>query len=146
MKERQGFKRWTVSIPCTVKWKDRRMTGKITNISLGGALITQVKAFPPEGALITIIFQAEQEDIVLQGRIMSKVIHTIWEDIEDAGIGFLGVKFGESPEKVREKLIPAIRTLISRKDYLKNYLIKNAEQIFALLILIGVASINYLMP
>ncbi|MDA2937158.1 PilZ domain-containing protein, partial [Acidobacteria bacterium AH-259-A15] len=121
MKERRGFKRWTVSIPCTVEWKDRRMTGKITNISLGGALITQVKAFPPEGASITIIIQAQQEDVVLKGRIMSNVIHTIWEDIEDVGIGSFGVKFGESPQKVREKLIPVIRALISREDYLKNY-------------------------
>jgi len=30
------------------------------HVSLGGALITQAKAAPPEGALVTIIFQAEQ--------------------------------------------------------------------------------------
>jgi hypothetical protein len=87
-----------------VAWKDWIITGTITNVSLGGALITQANAVPPEGALVTLMFQGEQEDVVLRGRIMSKVIHTLWEVIEEGEIGFLGVKFQESTEKVKEKL------------------------------------------
>ena len=105
MEDRRKFKRWTVSIPCTVEWKDLRITGKIANVSLGGALIIQANALPPEGASVTITFEAEREQIRLKGRIKSKVIHTIWEIIEKGGIGSLGVKFEESTEKVREKLM-----------------------------------------
>ena len=59
------------------------------HVSLGGALITQAKAAPPEGALVTIIFQTEQGPIQLKGRIMSKVIPTISEVIEEGGSALL---------------------------------------------------------
>lgn len=150
MKDRRKFKRWPVSIPCTVESKDEKIIGKTCNVSLGGALITQANGTLPEGALVTVIFQAEGGQIRLKGRIMSKVIHTRWEVIEEGGIGSFGVKFEESTEKVREKLMPVRRTSISRENYLmkalKNYLVKHSEQIFALLILISVATINYLIP
>ncbi|MDA2926382.1 PilZ domain-containing protein [Acidobacteria bacterium AH-259-G07] len=113
MKDRRKFKRWEVSIPCTAQWKEWKITGKITNICLGGALITQVNAVPPEGALIIVAFEAKQEDVVLHARITSEVIHTIWEVIEDGHAGSFGVKFEEPVEKVRQKLIPVFRTLIS---------------------------------
>jgi len=150
MKDRRKFKRWPVSIPCTVESKDEKIIGKTRNVSLGGALITQANGAPPEGALVTVTFQAEGEQIRLKGRIMSKVIHTLWEVIEGGGIGSFGVKFEESTETVREKLMPVRRTSISREKYLmkalKNYLVKHSEQFFALLILISVATINYLIP
>jgi len=150
MKDRRKFKRWPVSIPCTVESKDVKIIGKTRNVSLGGALITQANGAPPEGALVTVTFQAEGRQIRLKGRIMSKVIHTLWEVIEEGGIGSFGVKFEESTEKVREKLRPVQRASISREKYLmkalKNYLVKHSEEIFALLILISVATINYLIP
>ena len=145
MKDRQD-KRWTVSIPCTVEWKDWKITGRMANVSLAGALITEANAAPPEGTLVTITLQAEQADVVFKGRIM----HTVWETIADARIGSLGVKFEESRDNVREKLIPVLHILISQEDYpmkaLKNYLGKNSEQIFALLILVVVPVIFYLVP
>jgi len=150
MKDRRKFQRWPVSIPCTVESKDEKIIGKICNISLGGALITQANGAPPEGALVTVTFQAEGGQIQLEGRIRSKVIHTRWEVIEEGGIGSFGVKFEESPEKVRKKLMPARPASVSREKYLikalKNYFVKHSEQIFALLILISVATINYLIP
>jgi len=150
MKDRRKFKRWPVSIPCTVESKDEKIIGKTRNVSLGGALITQADGAPPEGALVTVTFQAEGRQIRLKGRIMSKVIHTRWEVIEEGGIGSFGVKFEESTAQVREKLRPVQRTSISREKHLmkalKNYLVKHSEQFFALLILISVATINYLIP
>ena len=150
MKERRKFQRWPVSIPCTVEWKDEKIIGKTRNVSLGGALITQANGAPLEGALVTVLFQAEGEQIQLKGRIMSTVMHTRWEVIAEGGIGSFAVKFEESPETVREKLMPVRPNSISRENYLrkalKNYFIKHSEEIFALLILISVASINYLIP
>jgi K+-sensing histidine kinase KdpD len=133
-----------------VESKDQKIIGKTRNVSLGGALITQANGAPPEGALVTATFQAEGRQIRLKGRITSKVIHTRWEVIKDGGIGSFGVKFEESTEQVREKLRPVQRTSISREKYLtkalKNYVAKHSEQVFALLILISVATINYLIP
>jgi len=150
MKDRRKFKRWPISIPCTVESKGEKIIGKTRNVSLGGALITQANGAPPEGALVTVIFEAEEGPIRLKGRIMSKVIHTLWEVIEEGGIGSFGVKFEESTETVREKLMPLPLTSNSGEKYLikalKNYFVKHSEQIFALLILISVAAINYLIP
>ncbi len=150
MKDRRKFKRWPVSIPCTVESKDEKIIGKTCNVSLDGALITQANGAPPEGTLVTVTFQDAGGQIRLKGRIMSKVIHTRWEVIEEGGIGSFGVKFEESTEKVREMLMPVRRTSVSRENSLmkalKNYFVKHSEQIFALLILISVATINYLTP
>jgi len=150
MKDRRKFKRWPVSIPCTVESKDEKIIGETRNVSLGGALITQANGAPPEGAFVTVEFRAEGKQIRLKGRIMSTVFHTRREVIEAGGIGSFGVKFEESTEKVREKLMRVQRTSISREKYLmkalKNYFVKHFEQIFALLILISVATINYLIP
>ena len=149
IEDRREFKRWPVSIPCTVESKDENIIGETRNVSLGGALITKATGAPPEGALVTVEFRAEGRQIRLKGRIMSKVIHTRWEVIEAGGIGSFGVKFEESREKVREKLMPVRSTSISRENLmkaLKNYFVKHSEQIFALLILISVATINYLIP
>ena len=150
MKDRRKFKRWPISIPCTVESKGEKIIGKTRNVSLGGALITQANGAPPEGALVTVIFEAEEGPIRLKGKIMSKVIHTLWEVIEEGGIGSFGVKFEESTETVREKLMPLPLTSNSGEKYLmkalKNYFVKHSEQIFALLILISVAAINYLIP
>ena len=81
---------------------------------------------------------------------MSNLMHTTREDIENRGIYSVGVKFEETAEEVRKKMIPLLQTLIvtenSRMKLLKNYLIKNSEQILALLILIAVAGINIAIP
>ncbi len=109
MKDRRKFKRWPVSIPCTVESKDETIIGKTRNISLGGALVTQAGGAPPEGTLVTLIFQAEGRQLRLKGRIRSRVIHTRCEVIEEGGICSFGVKFEESTEQVREKLRPVER-------------------------------------
>ena len=55
-KERRQLKRWKVSIPCTIRHKREPIRGRITDISFGGAFITELTtAPPPEKAFITVI-------------------------------------------------------------------------------------------
>ena len=43
---------------------------------------------------------------------MSNLMHTTREDIENRGIYSVGVKFEETAEEVRKKMIPLLQTLI----------------------------------
>ena len=44
MKERRQYRRWRVSMPCSVKWEDGLTKGLIANISFGGALVSETNA------------------------------------------------------------------------------------------------------
>ena len=113
MEDRRQFERWEVSIPCTVRWDDWVIEGQIANLSLGGAMITRVSAVPPKGALVVIAFQVRRQEVMLKGKLTSRVIHTILEVIEDLNIGSFGVVFQDPPEEVKSKLAPFFPAFIS---------------------------------
>ena len=53
---RRRFKRWAVSIPCTVTWEEREVrTGTVLDISFDGALI-RVGGAPSEGTEVAVRF------------------------------------------------------------------------------------------
>ena len=55
------FKRYEVSIPCTITHEGEPIRGRITDISMGGVLITELTGPPPpEKAFITVNFQVDQ--------------------------------------------------------------------------------------
>ncbi len=54
--ERRRFQRWEVQLPCIITHMSETSKGKITNVSLTGAFITELTALPPpEKAFITVI-------------------------------------------------------------------------------------------
>jgi K+-sensing histidine kinase KdpD len=133
-----------------VEWEESGTKGIITNLTLGGALISRVKSSPPPGTSATVTMQSEPEQVVFKCTTMSNLMHTTREDIEKSGIYSVGVKFEETEAEVRKKLVPVLQILVSTENswtkFLKNYLIKNAEQIFAPVILIAVACITIAIP
>ena len=116
MKERRQYRRWRVSMPCSVTWEEGKAQGQIANISFGGALVSEVTTVPPEGALVALTFEAEEGQVRLEGKLTSRVIHSITELIEDGGVGSFGVQFEGSIEDIRAKLIPIFQVLTSGKD------------------------------
>lgn len=109
-KDRRQFKRWEVSIPCTVTWYDWVIQGQIANLSFDGALIVQVNAVPPEDAVVLVTFQVTKEEVILKGKLISRIIHSAWEIIEGMNVGSFGVKFEDPLESVKSKLDPLFRT------------------------------------
>ena len=109
MKERRGFPRQEVSIPCTLYWHGHIIRGEIANLSLGGALIIRLNAVPPEHALVVLTFQVEKRQILLRGELTSRVIHTIKESVEEGEVGSIGIQFQDSIEQVRSQLVPVLR-------------------------------------
>ena len=116
MKERRQYRRWRVSMPCLVKWEEGRTEGLIANISFGGALISGVTAVPPEGTLVALTFEAEKGQVQLEGKLTSRVIHTISELIEYGGVGSFGVQFEGPIEEIRSRLIPVFQVLTAGED------------------------------
>jgi len=108
MKERRGFPRYEVSIPCTVYWHGHIIRGEIANLSLGGALIIRLNAVPPEHALVVLSFQVEKRQVLLRGELTSRVIHTIKESVEQGEVGSIGLQFQDSIEQVRSQLVPLL--------------------------------------
>jgi len=106
MDDRLLFKRFAVSITCTVYWHDHVIGGQIANLSLGGAFIIRLSAIPPEDASVILTFQAEKGEVELKGKLTSRVIHTVTESIEQGEIGSIGVAFQEPIEVVKSGFDP----------------------------------------
>jgi len=98
-----------VSTPCIVEWKGYEIAGQISNPSSGEALVSPVSAVPPEGAKVVVTFQAQSGKIALKAKLTCRVVHTVWEIMEDGQVGSFGVEFQGSPEEVRSKLTPVFR-------------------------------------
>ena len=102
--ERREFARKHVSLPCVVRWKHYVLTGEITNLSLGGALVRNTAILLPTDAWVIIDVGNGTARTSFQARITSRVIHAIWELIKSGKVASFGVKFEESPEEVQSKL------------------------------------------
>ena len=105
---RRRFRRWSVSIPCTVTWDQQEViTGTISDISFDGALI-RAECAPVEGIAVAVRFAFRDQGVHLQGRVTSEVIHTEEKDQEQ----IFGVKFETSAERFWVQLTPVIQTLL----------------------------------
>ena len=105
---RRRFRRWNVSIPCTVTWEQQEViTGTITDISFDGALI-RTECVPGEGKEVAVRFAFRGQGVHLQGRVTSEVIHSGEKGQEEV----FGVKFETSLETVWVQLTPVIQTLL----------------------------------
>jgi len=115
--ERRRFERWETSIPCTVEWEGWSTTGRITNLSFGGALIKRVDATPPEGTRAIIRFEVKKEGLRLKGSLVAKIIR-IFQEFKEEGEGmvWLGVQFEGPAEEIKAQLIPALQNPFSEDD------------------------------
>ena len=102
-------------MPCSVKWEDGLTQGLIANISFGGALISEVSAVPPEGSQVALTFEAEEGEVQLEGKLSTRVVHTISELIQHSGAGAFGVQFEGPIEEIRSKLVPIFSVLTSKE-------------------------------
>ncbi len=115
--ERRRFERWKTSIPCTVEWEGESTTGRIVNLSFGGALIKGVDATPPEGTRAIIGFKVKKEGLRLKGSLVAKIIRTFQEFKEEGkGMVWLGVQFEGPAEEIKSQLIPVLETRFSPDD------------------------------
>ena len=103
MRDDRQFERTEISIPCRISCRDQMITGRIVNLSPGGAFITEATEIPAEGSLIVLTLQ-DDHGISLRARVNSKVIHSFWEITEDTQIASFGVEFQELEAEVKSKL------------------------------------------
>ena len=115
--ERRRFERWETSIPCAVEWEGSSTTGRIANLSFGGALIKQVEVTPPKGTRATIRFEVQKQKIKLSGSLEAKILRTVEEFKEEGkGMVWLGVRFEGPEEEIKSKLTPVFKTLFPDQD------------------------------
>jgi len=112
-KKKRQSERWEVNIPCIVTHKGETTKGKITNISLGGAFITELLTLPPsEKAAITVSFDVEKDGVEIKASVDSNIVH------RPSGIGYggicgsIGVKFQDHSIEGQSRL-KSIMHLIS---------------------------------
>jgi len=112
-KERRQFKRWEVSIPCTVTHMGETNKGKITNISLGGTFIAELTtAPPPEKAFVTVNFQVEKEEVEIKASVDSSVVRNLFDIQDDAVVGSIGVKFQDHSLEGQSRLEAVMRLIV----------------------------------
>jgi len=113
-KERRQFERYAVSIPCTVTNMGETTKGKITNISLGGAFITELATFPPpEKAAITVSFGVEKDGVEIKASVDSSVVHRPSEISSSGNWGSIGVQFQDDTIEAQSQLKSIMRLLLS---------------------------------
>ena len=105
MPERRRFHRWTCQFTCRFNPSASEQTGIISDLSYGGARITNVDILPQEGTDIdiTIYPDATEEGISLKA-------HVSYVNPE----GFFGVQFYLNPVEKTEILMPVFRTHLDK--------------------------------
>ena len=112
-KERRRFKRWEVSIPCTVTHMGETTKGKITNISLGGAFITELTtAPPPEKAFIAVRFKVEKEEVEIKASVDSRIVRNLFDIQDDEIVGSIGIQFQDLSMTGQSRLESAMRLIV----------------------------------
>lgn len=104
-KDSRQFQRFGASIPCAVTWQDEVIRGEVTNLSHGGALITQANHIPAERTQVIVVFQAGQEEIRFKARVREALK-------KDQLPSSFGIEFTETEQKVQSKLIRLVDALL----------------------------------
>ena len=113
-KEKRQSERYEVSIPCIVTHMGETTKGKITNISLSGAFITELLTLPPpERAVITINFKVEKEEVEIKASVNSGIVRNLFDIQDDAIVGSIGIQFKGHSQEAQSQLRSTMR-LIAR--------------------------------
>ncbi len=100
-----------------MEWEGWSTTGRIVNLSFGGALIKGLDVTPFEGARAIIGFEVKKEGLRLKGSLVAKIIRTFQEFKEEGkGMVWLGVQFEGPAEEIKSQLIPVLETRFSPDD------------------------------
>ncbi len=113
MREDRQFKRWSVSIPCVVVWKNEVVKAQITNLSPNGAFVNQTNLIPAEGTQVVVGFQVGQEEMRFTAKVNSKVVHSRWEITEDDQTVSFGLEFSGTQKEIESNLKSLVGTLDS---------------------------------
>ncbi len=113
MREDRQFKRWSVSIPCVVVWKNEVVKAQITNLSPNGAFVNHANLIPAEGTQVVVGFQVGQEEMRFTAKVNSKVVHSRWEITEDDQTVSFGLEFSGTQKEIESNLKSLVGTLDS---------------------------------
>ena len=92
--DRRRAERLKTSVRCTVNWGPRQLSGRIENLSLRGALITQVNTSPPpEGAVVVVRFQFKKDHLEIVSSVNSIVVRSMSEIVRDGIVGSFAIQF-----------------------------------------------------
>jgi len=112
-KERRRFKRWEVSIPCTIRYKGEPIRGRITNISRSGAFITELTTSPPpEKAFIAVRFKVEKEEVEIKASVDSRIVRNLFDIQDDEIVGSIGIQFQDLSMTGQSRLESAMRLIV----------------------------------
>ncbi len=112
--KRRQFERYEVSLPCSVTHMGETTTGTVTNISLGGAFITELLTLPPpEKAAITVGFHMEKDGVEIKASVDSSVVHQPSELSSNGSWGSIGVQFQDESKEGQSRLKSIMRLILS---------------------------------
>jgi hypothetical protein len=105
MPERRRFHRWHCQFTCGYEGNVLSHSGVITDLSYGGARISEVDHLPLEGSDIGIVLYTtpENQKIELQAH-----VSYVNEN------GFFGIQFYLTPEEKTEVLVPLFKSYLER--------------------------------
>ena len=87
--------------------------GKITNISLSGAFITELLTLPPpEKAVITVSFKVEKEEVEITASVDSSVVRNPSDIQDDEIVGSIGIQFQDLSMTGESRLESIMRLII----------------------------------
>jgi hypothetical protein len=104
LRDRRRFHRWTVSIPCICEAEEGSFTGKVVNLSFGGARVENTDRIPREGSDLQITLHLKDYSVSLSA-------HVFYIDPEDQ---HFGIEFyGSRVERIRQ-LLPLFRASVEK--------------------------------
>ncbi len=111
--ERRKSERREVSISCIVTHMGETTKGRITNISLSGAFITELLTLPPpEKAVISINFKVGKEKVEIKAAVDSCIVHNRSE-VGYGGIwGSIGIQFKGHSIEEQSRLRSILRLIV----------------------------------
>ncbi len=86
--------------------------GKITNISLSGALITELTTTPPVKAFITVSFKVEKEEVEIKASVDSRIVRNLFDTQDDEIVGSIGVRFQDLSMTGKLRLGSVMRLIV----------------------------------
>ena len=99
LRDRRRFYRWPVSIACIIEAEEGTFTGKVVNLSFGGARVEDTDRIPREGSDIRITLHLRDYSVTLSA-------HVYYASPEDP---VFGIEFyGSLVERTRQ-LLPLFR-------------------------------------
>lgn len=99
LRDRRRSHRWPVSIPCVCEAEEGNFTGRVVNLSFGGARVEDTQRIPREGSDLRITLHQRDYGVSLSA-------HVFYASPEDP---VFGIEFYGSLVERAQKLLPLFR-------------------------------------